>query len=303
MKNNLSIEDLVGRYLDKEMTETERLDFERQMASDPAIGEEISFQKDLISSIKESRRIELKSRLSEIQVPSFPILQTVGLKIAAIASVTAILGTGAYFLINSADKSDLSNVDISQTTTIIAQDTESVPTIPEVTIPAFEEFESEEVVVEEKPAKTNKKKRDDGNESASLKTSKSLAQPNVVRPDIAEVTEEKEPETEDFAEEETYSDLDDIKETMTDKLAVETDKNRRYSFHYKFYNEKLYLLGDFKDSPYEILELNSSGGRRYFLFYEGDYYRLSPDKLKPTPLEKLTDETMVEELRIIQQNK
>ncbi len=48
MKNNLSIEDLVGRYLDNEMTETERLDFERQMAKDPAIREELSFQKDLI---------------------------------------------------------------------------------------------------------------------------------------------------------------------------------------------------------------------------------------------------------------
>ena len=158
-------------------------------------------------------------------------------------------------------------------------------------------------MVEEKPAMDNNKKVDDEQKSASTKTSKSLAKPNVVKPDIAEVAEETEPETEDFTGENTYNDLDEIKETMAGKLAVETEKNRRYRFHYKFYNEKLYLLGDFKDSPYEILELNSNGGRRYFLFYQGDYYRLSPDKLKPTPLEKLVDETLVEELRIIQQNK
>ena len=95
MKSNLSIEELVGRYLDNEMTEAESLDFQSQMAKDPAIQEELSFQKDLINSIKESRRIELKSRLSDIKVPSSPILHTVGLKIAAVASVTAILGTGA----------------------------------------------------------------------------------------------------------------------------------------------------------------------------------------------------------------
>jgi hypothetical protein len=302
MKNNLSIEDLVGRYLDNEMTEVERVDFESQLRSDPALKEELNFQKDLIHSIRESRRLELKSRLTDIQVPSTPIFHAVGIKIAAVASVTAIIGTGAYFLMNSNDDPGLSGVDLSQTTTTMTREEVQMPAIPEVSVPEVEAFEPGDGDVVEQPVKA-KKKQDEPDKTATADAAKTMAKPHVVRPDIAEITEEKEPETEDFVEEKTYNDLDEINETMAGKLAVETEKSRRYRFHYKFYNEKLYLIGDFKDSPYEILELNARGSKRYFLFYEGVYYRLSPDKVKPTPLEKITDEALVDELRIIQQNK
>ena len=36
MKNHLTNEDLVSRYLDKEMSDIERLEFENSMANDPS---------------------------------------------------------------------------------------------------------------------------------------------------------------------------------------------------------------------------------------------------------------------------
>lgn len=301
MKNNLSIEDLVSRYLDREMTDTELVDFERKLEVDPAIREELAFQKDIITSIKEIRRIELKSRLSNLRPPSAPLLHTVGIKIAAIASITAIVGTGAYFLLSQND-ADFRAVELSQQPAETSVNSKPVPPVPEIQIPSEEHFIPEDGTVAEGKERTKEKS------PAPIKEEKKAAEkpavtPEVVRPDIAQITEEQEPETGEMVEEENYNNMDEITESVSGQLAVEIEKNRKFRFHYKFYNEKLYLLGDFKDSPYEIIELNSRNGTKYFLYYEGNYYRLSPDRLKPTPLEQLTDEKLVDELQIIQQNK
>lgn len=300
MKNDLSIEDLVGRYLDREMTKDEMAEFERKSEVDPAVREELDFQKEIIHSIKESRRLELKSRLSDIQPPSTPFLHSVGLKIAAIASISAIVGTGAYFYFTQ-DDGQFTPIELSERpeSTITK---ERIPTMPEITVPEEETFTPEKGTVSEieAPGKDIASKDEEQKEQ---KISAPTPAPTVVRPDIAEISEESEPETGEMVEEDRLNEVGEIPEGITDQLTVETEKSRRFDFHYKFYNGKLFLLGDFTDAPYEIIELNSSSGKKYFLYYHGSYYRLSPSKVKPTPLEKLADEGVIEELQIIQQNK
>jgi len=74
-------------------------------------------------------------------------------------------------------------------------------------------------------------------------------------------------------------------------------------FEYKFFSNKLYLYGDFGKIPYEILELNSSLGKRLFLFYQNEYYSLKMNQKERIPLEKVVEQKLVKELEIIKNNK
>jgi hypothetical protein len=87
------------------------------------------------------------------------------------------------------------------------------------------------------------------------------------------------------------------------KIGIETIKDKRHKFHYKFYNNRLYLLGDFSKSPYEIIELNSNSGKKYFLYYQDNFYKLETNRQKPTPLRKVENDSIIKELSIIQKYK
>jgi hypothetical protein len=297
MKNHLSNEDLVSRYLDNEMSDVEKLEFENRLASDPGLKEEYAFQKDVIQAVKESRRMELKSRLSNIQPPSTPIYQTLGVKIAAVASITAIVGVGTYYMLNNKEELGLTDVDITKSKSIEYTPKKEMPSIPEVHVPPPEDVQIDEGAVEETPAPA--RDEDASKVTASKKSTPKPSKPQVVRPEIAEEPAEDDLITENIAEESNYNTIEEIKENIESTVEIETEKSRRYSNHYKFYNNKLYLLGDFKNSPYEIIELNSSKGKDYFLYYEDNFYRLYKDVVKPAPLEKVEDEAILDELKII----
>jgi len=86
-------------------------------------------------------------------------------------------------------------------------------------------------------------------------------------------------------------------------VAVETARKDSNMFHYQYYSGKLYLYGDFRDNPYEILELNSASGKRLFIYYNNAYYRIADDQHQITPLVQLTDRDIIKKLEIIQANK
>lgn len=294
MKNNPTYEDLTGRYLDNEMSKTEKLDFESRMENDPQLKEEFNFQNDLVKAIKSHRKLELKARLSNIEVPT-PILQAVGLKLAAIATATIIVGAGIYYYSQQDTHStDFNTVDITKKQ-LTLQEENVEPVIPDVKIEIIAPTKTDE----NKTAR-NKKKADAENK-VTVKKQKPI-QPTVVKPKLNDDFDEA-------VEENTYSEETDanltngIKEDTKSKMEVETVKTRRHKFHYKFYNNRLYLLGDFSKSPYEIIELNSNSGKKYFLFYQENYYQLKTDQQKPTKLNKVENDSIIKELNIIQEYK
>ena len=67
-------------------------------------------------------------------------------------------------------------------------------------------------------------------------------------------------------------------------VAVETARKDGDMFHYQYYQGKLYLYGDFRENPYEILELNSANGKRLFIYYNNVYYNILDDQQQITPL-------------------
>ncbi len=292
MKSNLTNEDLVSRYLDNEMTEGEKLDFEQRLQTNPQLKKEFNFQKNLVTAIKEHRRMELKARLAHIEVPA-PFMHAIGLKIAAIASATIILGTGIYFAIQNQTAQEPAVIDLSAQHITIEE--ESIPEIPEVKIkPVTPPVASEKIV------KRNKKKSE--KEDKNINKERKVTQPKVVRPDM-NIEFEDEVADEGNTEENPNMVINETEAPTESKMEIETIKDKRHKFHYRFYNNRLYLLGDFSKSPYEIIELNSNSGKKYFLYYQDNFYKLETNRQKPTPLRKVENDSIIKELIIIQKYK
>lgn len=297
MNKNLTNEEFVNRYLDNELSEIERLDFENKILHDSELREEYNFQKDLIEGIKETRRLELKSRLSNIPINT-PLYQTIGFKAVAIASITASVGIGAYYLFSNTNDIQLSDIDLNTNQLTLTEEVD-IPKIPEAITPIFKEEPKKEVVMDvisqEKPKTEAVAKNTEAVEQK-------IIHPNVIQPDIVETFEEEDVTPKEINIDPQINNLDEIKENVESTVEISTVKDKRNKFHYKFFENKLYLLGNFNDMPYEIIELNTSKGKSYFLFYNNSFYKLNSEQVKPAPLVKIENDSLVNELKIIQSN-
>jgi len=301
MNKNLSNEEFVNSYLDNELSDIDRLDFENKLLKDADLREEYNFQKDLVNGIKEARRMELKSRLSNIPIQT-PIYQTIGFKVLT-AGVAVSLGIGAYILLNDDNNTPISEIDLSQNKTELVQEYE-IPEVPESTV----------IVVPEK--KNKKEKTRKNTEDKNIKNSQDNAvakntekevnvepvQPNIIQPDIVDPSDDESFDLNEPGKDNPINNLDNIKEVSESNVTVSTVRDKKNRFHYKFFENKLYLLGNFNDMPYEIIELNSAKGKSYFLYYDESFYKLNTEMVKPAPLVKIENDSLVRELKIIQLN-
>ena len=298
MNKNLTNEEFVNSYLDNELSEIDRLDFENKLLHDSELREEYNFQKDLIDGIKETRRLELKNRLSNIPINT-PLYQTVGFKAIAVASISAGIGIGAYYLLGEKDAIQLSEIDLKQNQVTEVEE-QKIPVAPKSITPILEVEPQEEIVqdiiIQEKP-KTEALAKNTQERSEPV-----VIQPNVIQPEIVEPFDDEAGEIENLVSDGQINNVDNIKENVESTVEIATVKDKRNKFHYKFFENKLYLLGSFNDMPYEIIELNASSGKSYFLYYNDSFYKLEADQAKPAPLVKIENDSLVNELKIIQSN-
>ncbi len=300
MSKGQSYEQLVGSYLDNEMSEKQRMDFENQLQSNPDLSKELGFQQEVINGVKNFRRLELKARLENIPIYT-PVYQTIAFKAVAVVAITAGIGFGTYYLLNRGNESTLPKVELAYTDSTLAETEEVVPAIPQIqttdTHSDTATSPDSEISKTESGTAQKSKKRDKSSTTASASTAK----PNVVTPRVETFTDD-EFESEEISALKTQS-TETIAEPLSEAVEVATIKDKKNKFHYKFYENKLYLLGTFDDMPYEIIEINSKSGKKFFLYYKENFYRLLNDQVKPTPLERIENDSLVNELKIIQMNK
>jgi hypothetical protein len=298
MNKNLTNEEFMNGYLDNELTEPERLDFENKLQHDSELREEYHFQKDLINGIKEVRRLELKSRLSNIPINS-PLYQTIGFKAIAVASISAGIGLGVYYLFENKNDIQLSDIDLNRNQITITEEN-AIPDIPKAITPFFKQTPKEEKIIEviaqEKP------KVEEFAKNTEIKAEPKIIQPNVIQPNVVESFDDESIDLKDINMDNNINNLDEVKENVEAAVEIATIKDKRNKFHYKFFENKLYLLGNFNDMPYEILELNTSKGKTYFLYYIANFYQLNSEQVKPTPLAIIENDSLVNELKIIRLN-
>jgi hypothetical protein len=296
MSKDLTIGELVSSYLENEMTEIERLEFENQLLNNPELRTEYNLQKDLINGIKQSRMAELKARLDNITIHT-PVYQTIGYKAFLATSLSVIVGISAYFLISEKDALMASQVDLSQNEIIIEEEA-VLPEAPKAIVPAASDQTTGLTIAEPRELV----QEEEAPIASAMPEKAEPINPNVIEPDVIEGFEEDEFTTEEINVEVQISELENVKEEVESTVEIASVENRRNKFHYRFFENKLYLIGNFNDMPYEIIELNAKSGKSYFLFYNDSFYRLESEQLKPAPLQKIENDSLVNELRVIQKN-
>jgi len=84
---------------------------------------------------------------------------------------------------------------------------------------------------------------------------------------------------------------------LESQLEIEIISNKRkYPFHYQVIEGRLLLYGDFSEEPYELLEISINSEKELYLFFKDKYYEIEETASEATPLQPVTNKSIVREL-------
>lgn len=293
----------IDNYHSGRMTPEEVIAFEKELATNPELKAESDLQREVVNGLKEFRKTQLKTRLDAIDVtPSWIEFaqQSTLMKSFGGVAVATFIGAGIYFNAERIETPSMDN-DI----VIDAPNYES----PDFVWSLGEEDKNEIVTLDPLP---EKKKEISLSKPVEEKTPQTMT--NVVAEEVK--TEKKEftpdfnaPNAKSIQDEEALktASLDELPQKQSvavnnDPIDVKTEITKSLDVKYKYYDGKLFLTGDFDRAPYEILEINSASGRRIYVKYLDKYYQVGvTDQL--TALPEVTDTAVIEELKLLRQNK
>ena len=277
--------ELIDDYLTNRLTESEKVAFEQQVASDPSLKADVELQKNILEGIKSARVAELKTMLNNVPVGAPVSISFSALKIAAGIIGVGILIGSIYYYYQPKGLTEGPNLSTSIQDTVQGNDSvENSEKILPVEKPAEEKNNPSSVVAE--PAKEKV--------SESKKKTKKSAPVNQPKIEVVDPTDEM--SSEDNQSEITSSENSKSSVTLS-HIQVETDSSsKKYNFHYQFNNGKLQLFGPFDKSLYEILEINGDS-HAVFLFYRENYYLLDEKQSEITKLSLIKDSELLKKLK------
>ena len=301
---------MIGSYLEGSMSPGEMLDFENQLHTDPVLRSEFELQQDIVNSVKDFRKSQLKARLDQVPVTMSPTI-LVGVKTAAALVISGIIGLGAYLYFTQDTPEDLTdNITIEEPVAAlennledsavqnnnIEADSEATAIKDKVELAIAEEPAVEEVTANEVKVVAPIKTEEVTAEPEVKETTPVVNSPQIIDPSLDETVTEETLEMPSAAI---------SQEEIADNPVVEVESAKKDPelFHYRYYSGKLYLYGDFKDIPYEILELNSDSGKKLYMYYHNKYYEILDNQIDLTPLQSLEDPDIIKRLDIIKENK
>ena len=272
--------ELIDRYLKGQLSESEQLTFDAQLRQDPLLSHEIKWQKDIHQALVDTRRNALKSRLD--QVPVNTTYSYGSLKIAAVVATLLIAAGGLYYTYTQSSAayepfySDDSPARISyQEAYTIEQPTVKLKASSNNVSSAAAPAEEETII-----AVVPKAPKNPAATQPQVVSSFTEETPNINYSDF-EAPEKQALQANDYA---------------ADDVAIEALADSKYDFHYQFYDNKLYLHGDFQDTPYKIIALNTSEDKKLFLEFDGQYYHVNR-RTEPTPLVAIEDTSLIKDLQ------
>lgn len=300
--------DQIDDYHSGRMSESEMTNFEKSLESDPAIKAESDLQSDIVNGLKEYRKIELKSRLDAINVgPTWFEFaqQSTLLKSFGGVFIASLIGTGIYLY---GEKVEIQSAE--EGATVQAPTTESIEFVWSLS----NDEETSDTRALEKPSQiVDKSAKNRTSESTASKTTAETSEPIDVLTDVKKEDAFKPsfeaPNAELVADEAEFATvgLDEIPSTSDSEVSeepidVQSEISKSSKIKYKYYDGKLFLNGDFDKAPYEILEINSTSGRRIYVYYLGKYYRVGiADKLTELPM--VSNSKVIDELKLLRDNK
>jgi hypothetical protein len=282
----------IESYLANKMSAGDMARFENELAKDPLLQNEINLQKDIVNSLKDFRKAELKARLNNIEVGLGS--NYTGIKVAATIILASLLSFGSYYYFTgNADQSNKETQNTPQFSPVASDNSsenkaDNAPVITESK--KSEVIEKTESKASKKDVVINKKKSPKEIDHADP-TVKAVdgSLPAFNSPEVKDQFGDNEKFQSEPGIQMPKGDVGETTDNHTIKdLHVEV-KNTRKQFHYQYYNHKLFLFGDFDSNPYEIFELNTKKGKELYLFHNNEFYGLKQGQTKLTPLQVIKD--------------
>ena len=304
MHQNFTYTDLADRYLKGKLSEGERLAFEEKMQQDPLLTSEMSLQQDIYQALGEARKAALKNRLDQVPIHQSPWAPWPGVRTAAVVGTLLLAGVGYYYYVDPSTESTEMAVPRTSSTNSITYpkaytlDHTSVEDNLKPLVP--EDSRNEQLLAETKPSEVADESkavtRTKSSAPSATRRASSRTSPTIVRPEVVS----------DFVEDTPSIDYSDFnvpeKQTLQgssyqeEDVAIEALSDSNYDFHYQFYDNKLYLHGDFHGLPYKIIALNTETDKKLFLEFENAYYRIGEHR-KAVPLVAIEDSSLVKSLK------
>ena len=276
--------DLIDDYVTNRLGSVEREEFERQLASDPALKTEVELQQRIIRGIQQARAGELKAMLNKVPVGGsvsfdFPVLRMA----AGLVGAGVVAATLYYSFKPTIAPQDASTDLLKKTEQLKPEGT------PETTITPIDNAKQEGDSAAGSPAPEIKEPA-----SATPKRKEGTQTKPVEKPSIS-VTDPSEELAE--SNEVTAPHGGSANSPAPAPIEVEVDgENKKYDFHYQFAGDKLQLFGSFDRSLFEVIEVNG-GQRALFLFYKEQFYALNEKQSTPERLVPLRDAALIGKLR------
>ena len=296
MTDNQKYRELLDGFFEGTLSSSEESTLMNRLATDVDLKSEFELQQDIINTIRDTRKMELKSRLDNIPIKWYHTISN-SWKVAATATVITVSTLTAYYFIDS--QNDFGNrINLAENEIILEElnaDGVDIPPKPVAEVPK-EVIEIPSSIHESVPV--TKEEVTDMEVTATTKNRRI----DVVVPDVIEDFEEV-----DNIEPENISsgDINTMTPTREDvhsSVEINTVLHKKFDFHYDFSGGTLTLYGNFEDVPYEILEINSVTGKRFYLNYKDQFYNIiNTDSV--IPLQPVTNEALINELKIAKENK
>jgi len=273
--------ELLDQYVGNRLNAEEKASFEKKLEADGELKNEYKLQQQIVDGLRKKRTLELKTMLNDVPLSAIPGEgPSILVKISLWVLVAGLVGTGLYFYIN-----EESPVEQSITEAVIKETPaeETVSTEPEV---------KDETPAEKAPEVTPKVKEN----TSELSSPKAPEQTDekAVTPSTLDVFD---PSEEPDASSTVKTGDEKAKSASAPSIIVETQVDKKYTFHYQFRDDKLYLYGSFEKNLYEIMEFFSDNRRTMFLFYKDNYYLLNEENEKVRALSAIHDEALLKKLK------
>ncbi len=302
MTDKQKYQNLLDGFFEGTLSSSEESTLMKRLDTDTDLKSEFEFQKDIINTIKETRKLELKSRLDNINIKWYHNISD-GWKVAATATIVTVSTLTAYYFIDM--QNELGNrIDLTQNEILIDAFETEVADIPQKPYALSDEsIEKSKITENIDPVKETVPQKTVNHETTEQVVANSDRTVEVIVPNVIEDFEE----VDNMALDNDISSGDintmtPSREDLHSSVEINTVLHKKYNFHYNFSHGTLTLYGNFEDVPYEILEINSTTGKNFYLNYKDNFYNIINTN-NIIPLQPVTNESLINELKIVKENK
>jgi hypothetical protein len=283
----------IDAYFRGELNPLDRQELEARAATDPALRSELELQQAVVAGLGTARKAQLKEvlRNTPVEVPmggSSGGANWYGWVAGGVA-LTALVGW-LYFNPGSANDGGTGLPSSSaQISAPSAMPPANLNTEEPLAKEAVGEPKASSTTTPSAP-KTSAAKEvgtDFATEALAAPTTTPVVEPDAAQPNVDAGSAGAAPESL------TKAAGNDSPVDMVVK------KDPAHTFHYQFFNSRLFLYGDFEGSIYEVLELKGKGTTQYYLFHKDHYYKVLPGTSEITSLEATTDKGTITSLERI----